>query len=55
MGFMADRKRPSEGHALIQTTVPEELAKWVQKQAEIESISVSAWLRRLVLKAQGSL
>ena len=51
----AERKRPSEGHALIQSTVPEDVAAWVRKQAENESITVSAWLRRLVLKAQGSL
>ena len=50
-----DERKPPEKQASLQTTVSEELAKWVQKQAEDESISVSAWLRRLVLKAQGSL
>lgn len=37
------------GSVIIQTVVPEPLAKSVQKRAAQEGISVAAWIRRLIM------
>jgi hypothetical protein len=41
--------RTGERPILIQTTVPVELQRWVEERARREGISVSAWVRRLIM------
>jgi hypothetical protein len=42
----------ANGEKLIQTLVPAPLAAWVKKQADKEGLSVSAWIRRLVMQSR---
>ena len=42
----------SREEKLIQTLVPAPLAAWVKKKAVKEGISVSAWVRRLLMQSR---
>lgn len=43
--------RIRQGNTLVQTVVPKALGDWARARAEAEGLSLSAWLRRLVIAA----